>query len=70
MSKVCPHCGAYARIKIGFTKKTGYQRYKCCSCGKCSSDSPYPKGSLPVGAEPKPKSVSDMERRRKKRLIQ
>ena len=70
MSRICPHCGEYSRVKIGFTKKTGYQRYKCTLCRKCSSDSPFPLGSSPIDDQPKCKSIIDMRAIQKKKDMQ
>jgi len=66
-SMPCPHCGEPATHKIGFTKKTGYRRFRCPTCGKNFSNSPHPKGSRPHGEEPKPKSVIAMRSRQKKK---
>lgn len=64
----CPHCHESVTHKMGFTKKTGYRRFKCPSCGKSFSNSPYPRGSKPQGDKPKLKSVVNMRWRRKKKM--
>jgi hypothetical protein len=64
-SKPCPFCLSPVSQKVGFTKTTGYRRYRCTSCGKNFSDSPFPKGSSPHGDEPKHKSIIAMRSRKK-----
>ena len=64
-SKPCPYCLAPVSQRIGFTETTGYRRYRCTSCKKNFSDSPFQKGSSPQGELSKRKSIIAMRSRKK-----